>query len=65
MKPLPPEFTMCCPEVRWLVVAPSVHSLGRTFDRQEMCAVDSGTLSVTSDDAPLVPQRALLSSATA
>ena len=39
---------------RWLVVSVNEWSLaaGRTFDRREMRAIDSGKLGITSDDAP-------------
>ena len=35
---------------------------GRTFDRRELRAIDSGKLGITSDDTPIVSQLASLSS---
>jgi hypothetical protein len=68
MKPLPDVFSACCFEGdRWFVVSASEWSLaaGRTFDRRELRAIDSGKLGITSDDAPIVSQLASLSSVTA
>jgi len=37
MEPLPHVFAVCCPdEGRWHLLAPSEHTLGRTFDRREL-----------------------------
>jgi hypothetical protein len=47
---LPPAFAVSCTGGRWFAVAPSNWSLaaGQTFERQELRAVDSGSL-VTGD----------------
>jgi hypothetical protein len=51
MKPLPPVFAVCCVERDcWLVVARSGRPHDRTFDRQELRAVDSGALGSTGPD---------------
>jgi hypothetical protein len=63
MKPLPSVFAVCCVRDRWLAVAPSEWPGGRTFERKELRAVDSGALGVSSD--PIVLRLALLPSATA
>jgi flagellar hook-associated protein 3 FlgL len=47
MKPLPAIFAACCPEGRWLVVAPSGWPGVQTFDRTELRAVDSGGGAIT------------------
>jgi hypothetical protein len=66
MKPLPSVFAVCCVRDRWLAVAPSEWPGGRTFERKQLRAVDSGALGVSSDnDAPIVLRLALLPSATA
>ena len=62
MKPLPSVFAVCCVRDRWLAVAPSERRGGRTFERKELRAVDSGALGV---DALIVLRLALLPSATA
>ena len=58
MKPLPAIFAACCPEGRWLVVAPSEWPGVRTFDRTELRAVDSGGLGASSEDDRLIRDRA-------
>jgi hypothetical protein len=64
MKPLPALFAVQRVGDRWLLVSASEWSLavGRTFDRRELRAIDSGKLGITSDDAPIVSQLASLSS---
>jgi hypothetical protein len=49
MKPLPAEFALCWLVDRRYTIAPSLQTLGRTFDRREIRATDAPS----ADAAPV------------
>ena len=48
MKPPPPVFAAHCVKDRWFLVAPSHRPHDRTFDREELRAVDFGALDINT-----------------